>query len=146
MEDRSALQIVTSCFKITFERDTQATYKAHKNPDMDNIITCYQNAFYTCLKHSTQVSQLTCGTDARVREMQGWDWCAFRDIYIFRVQYESSGRRLRNYRRRPYPCHTLFTPFKCGHSVNRPQLHATARDNGKQSFAMQCSTAHNNMQ
>jgi hypothetical protein len=82
MEDRSALQIVTSCFKITFERDTQATYKAHKNPDMDNIITCYQNAFYTCLKHSTQVSQLTCGTDARVREMQGWDWCAFRDKLV----------------------------------------------------------------
>ena len=76
------LQINTSCFKITFVKQIDATCDGHKNPDTDNIITCYHNVFYECLKNNTQVNERAFGTDARVRDVQVWNFCASKDKYV----------------------------------------------------------------
>jgi hypothetical protein len=81
-EDASVLKIETSCFNIQFEKKTYFDFEHSKNPDIDNVTTCYQNAFYKCLRKSSQVNATTHGTDARVRESQGWNWCAFRDMEL----------------------------------------------------------------
>ena len=72
-----ALEIETNCFKIRFEcnRVEHVFTSGKKNSDIDNIHSCYQDAFYKCVKHVIPGAI----TDARVREMWALDWCSFRD-------------------------------------------------------------------
>lgn len=73
----SALEIRTSCFTIKFEcKKDQHSFKRSKvNSDIDNVHTCYQNAFYKCVKKMVTGTV----TDARVRQIWALDWCSFRD-------------------------------------------------------------------
>jgi hypothetical protein len=75
-ESDSDCQIKTSCFKIQFECKKDENDKTtSRSADIDNVHTCYQNAFYKCVKDLVPGAI----TDARVREIRALDWCSFRD-------------------------------------------------------------------